>query len=475
MPDREADLQRAVRPDVHAAQLGDAAGWTDASQYSTIQLADVLGEGRDQLIGRGPGGIEIWEFDTTVGQWRPAVDANGDPMILTEFADPPPLTAANPDPPDTDWALPQYYTTIQTGDLLGTGRPQIIGRSAHGVIVFSYTPGTSGAAGTWTQAPATGSFGDATDAPPGWYPTIGTADLVGGPADELYGIGGDFNLRVVSWTGDGWLLLPAIGTTFPPGVAGNTLQPSPVIDGHQELWWETAQGVQGTRIDGTTGDWVGTEIPAPGSYADPDWTQLPASATLRFADLQGPSTPVIVGRSTGGLTEIAHTSGDWERLPDLDALSDSEGFDAEQYWRTITYADVDGDGQAELLVRGPEGVDIWKLEADGWQPLSASIGRGRSVGRRSVVLRHVPRRRRRRGRSRRTDRTWPVRDPDLVLQPPRAARLRPVPADRVVPLLEPHERTAGGLRPAQRHGQLEGCAEGQPDLDTGRVDGPIDG
>ena len=353
---------------------GDAAGWTDASQYSTIQLADVLGEGRDQLIGRGPGGIEIWEFDTTVGQWRPAVDANGNPMILTEFADPPPLTAANPDPPDTDWALPQYYTTIQTGDLLGTGRPQIIGRSAHGVIVFSYTPGTSGAAGTWTRAPATGSFGDATDAPPGWYPTIGTADLVGGPADELYGIGGDFNLRVVSWTGDGWLLLPAIGTTFPPGVAGNTLQPSPVIDGHQELWWETAQGVQGTRIDGTTGDWVGTEIPAPGSYADPDWTQLPASATLRFADLQGPSTPVIVGRSAGGLTEIAHTSGGWERLPDLDALSDAEGFDAEKYWRTITYADVDGDEQAELLVRGPEGVDIWKLEADGWQRLPGSIG-----------------------------------------------------------------------------------------------------
>ncbi|MEZ0294516.1 MAG: FG-GAP repeat domain-containing protein [Solirubrobacteraceae bacterium] len=170
------------------------------------------------------------------------------------------------------------------------------------------------------------------------------------------------------------MLLPAIGTTFPPGVAGNTLQPSPVIDGHQELWWETAQGVQGTRIDGTTGDWVGTEIPAPGSYADPDWTQLPASATLRFADLQGPSTPVIVGRSTGGLTEIAHTSGSWARLPDLDALSDADGFNAEQYWRTITYADVDGDEQAELLVRGPEGVDIWKLEADGWQRLPGSIG-----------------------------------------------------------------------------------------------------
>jgi hypothetical protein len=64
-------------------------------------------------------------------------------MILTAFAAPPPPTDASPNPPHTDWTLPQYYSTIQTGDLLGTG----IGRSAHGVIVFSYTPGADGAAG----------------------------------------------------------------------------------------------------------------------------------------------------------------------------------------------------------------------------------------------------------------------------------------------------------------------------------------
>jgi hypothetical protein len=126
---------------------GDSAGWTDASQYSTIQLADVLGKGRDQLIGRSSAGIEIWDFDTTLGQWRPAMDANGNQMILTEFGDPPPLTTANPTPPDTDWTKPQYYSTIQTGDVLGTGRPQIVGRSATGVIVYSYTPGANGAPG----------------------------------------------------------------------------------------------------------------------------------------------------------------------------------------------------------------------------------------------------------------------------------------------------------------------------------------
>jgi hypothetical protein len=57
------------------------SGWTSPDQYSTIQLADVLGNGRDQLIARTAAGIEIYEFDTSVGQWRPEVDANGVPVI----------------------------------------------------------------------------------------------------------------------------------------------------------------------------------------------------------------------------------------------------------------------------------------------------------------------------------------------------------------------------------------------------------
>ena len=41
-------------------------------------------------------------------------------MILTAFADPPSLTAANPNPTEkTDWTEVPYFTTIQSADLLG--------------------------------------------------------------------------------------------------------------------------------------------------------------------------------------------------------------------------------------------------------------------------------------------------------------------------------------------------------------------
>ena len=55
----------------------DTGGWTDPSQYSTIRLADVNGDGRDELLGRSSDGIEVHEFDTSLGQWRPQVDAKG--------------------------------------------------------------------------------------------------------------------------------------------------------------------------------------------------------------------------------------------------------------------------------------------------------------------------------------------------------------------------------------------------------------
>jgi hypothetical protein len=46
----------------------DAGGWTDPAKYSTIQLADVNGDGSDELIARADSGVQIFRFDTTLGQ-----------------------------------------------------------------------------------------------------------------------------------------------------------------------------------------------------------------------------------------------------------------------------------------------------------------------------------------------------------------------------------------------------------------------
>ena len=62
-----ADLLRRVRTDVRGAGLGRRGGWTDESKYSTIQLADFNGDGKDELLARNDQGVEIFRFDTSSG------------------------------------------------------------------------------------------------------------------------------------------------------------------------------------------------------------------------------------------------------------------------------------------------------------------------------------------------------------------------------------------------------------------------
>src|SRR5215831_16956162 len=60
-------------PEFQSPAWGDAAGWTDPSKYSTIKLADITGNGTEELLARNDDGVEVWTFDTNIGQWRPAI------------------------------------------------------------------------------------------------------------------------------------------------------------------------------------------------------------------------------------------------------------------------------------------------------------------------------------------------------------------------------------------------------------------
>ena len=99
-PSTEASYTGNCGPMFAVPSWTDAGGWSDPSQYSTIQLADVNGDGRDELIGRSDAGIQIYRFDTTLGQWRPQVDANGVPQLLNDFASFLPSNEGDPRQPE---------------------------------------------------------------------------------------------------------------------------------------------------------------------------------------------------------------------------------------------------------------------------------------------------------------------------------------------------------------------------------------
>jgi hypothetical protein len=103
---------------MHSRLLGlnDNAGFTDPSLYSTIRTA-VLDRklGQADVIAREHDGIHVFRYDTAQHQWREL----GSQATARPFAD--------RDAGDTDWTQPKYYLTIQLADLTG-GRSCGIGR-----------------------------------------------------------------------------------------------------------------------------------------------------------------------------------------------------------------------------------------------------------------------------------------------------------------------------------------------------------
>jgi FG-GAP-like repeat len=103
----------------------DGMGWAQPSQYTTIQLADIDGDGRAELIARGRAGLEAQRWSGP--GWGQLAAADG---VMA----------------DADgWAEPRSYLTIQAADVDGDGRFAIVGHASDGVQTWKWS-GNAGAA-----------------------------------------------------------------------------------------------------------------------------------------------------------------------------------------------------------------------------------------------------------------------------------------------------------------------------------------
>src|SRR5690606_27819107 len=138
-------------------------------------------------------------------------------------------------------------------------------------------------------------------------------------------------------------------------------------DGQDELLGRGTAGLYVNRFDAESGQWL--LLPqGPPSTATLAFTALSDAAgfdqpqyyeTLATADFDGDGRPELYVRSAAGLQVYAWnvaTNRFAPLGPTLAALSDAHGYDQPQYYQTIQAGDVDGDGRAELLVRGPAGL-----------------------------------------------------------------------------------------------------------------------
>jgi hypothetical protein len=333
---------------------GDAQ-WSDPATYSTIQTADLDGDGLSELFARTPIGLEVHSFDTTTGQWE---------VRLGEDA---PFSDA------AGWQRPKYYSTIQSGDVDGDGRAEIFARADDGMDFYRFDPGT----GTWSSpsdlnslSSSLGAFvGDPGAALRASYSTIQAADLDGDGDDELVGRIGN-GIRAYDFTGSGWTelaqlpWLPDQGDFARPDVY-DTFQAGDLTDDPgEELFARTPQGMTGFSYAPGSG-W--TPLPdSDGLFGDADtggpWLLPEHYETIQAADVDGDERDEVIARSVTGIVVHEVDDDGWTAGTPLKAsFTDAGGYAQEKYYAAIQATDLDGDGWEEVIGRSAQGLQAWSL------------------------------------------------------------------------------------------------------------------
>jgi hypothetical protein len=247
------------------------ADWVEAQQVCAYLSPD----GRAELLGKAASGIEAWRYD----------DATG----LTQLPDGPRWSDAS------GWDYPHYFLTIQTGDVNGDGRAELLGRGISGIEAWRYDD----AAG-WTQLPDGPAWSDASGWDAAQYVlTIQTGDIDGDERAELLG--------------------------------------------------RDASGIEAWRYDDATG-WTQLPDGPAWSYAS-GWDDHQNYRTIQTGDINGDGQAELLARDINKI-QIWRYDGlaAWTHLPDGPAWSDASGWDALQYYETIQTGDISGDGRAEAPV-----------------------------------------------------------------------------------------------------------------------------
>ena len=364
---------RAACPDVKPNDLSscgplftlpqwvDASGWDKPSSYETIQTANLDGKPGAELLGRSPVGLWVERYDSAAGQWALAGTAEGG--------------VALPLPDSEGWAQPNSYLTLQTGDLDGDGAAELLLRGKEGLQVYA-----------WDDAAAT--FSPLAASPllvadePGGQPnlsiaeTIQTADVDGDRKAELLVRMRD-GLRTYRWNASakGFEQVGATLTALADANEGywpgfyQTIQTADVDgDGRVELLSRLADGLHTWRwADGWTEAGAVLTNLSDQFFDKPQYWQ-----TVQTGDVDGNGGAELLARGAGGLHTFRWAAGWQEAGPTLAALSDSQGYDKPDRYRTIQTGDLDGDRKVELIARVAAGIDVYRREGSGWTKLASA-------------------------------------------------------------------------------------------------------
>lgn len=326
------------------SDFSDAAGWSSKSgYYGTIRTADVNGDGMADVIGRFSNGIRValsngtglgpstsWNVEFNGSNWDPPqyistiqyADVNGDgkaDLILrgstgirvalstgTSFQSSTLWTTYFSDAPSQGWNTNiGYYGSLRAADVNGDGRADIVGRGAGGIYVALST-------GTSFQTPTlwTTDFSDAAGWLPAYYSTtIQVADVNGDGKADIIGRGAS-GMAVALSTGSGFLassiwttsFSDAAGTYTDVGYYGAIRCGDVNGDGMADIIGRASDGL---HVIFSTGHSFINDRLWTSNFSDANgWKPAYYSTTIQCGDFNGDKRTDVTGRGAVGIVGV---------------------------------------------------------------------------------------------------------------------------------------------------------------------------
>lgn len=347
--------------------LSDSDGWNDVKYYSTIRFGDINGDGRADICARGVNGISCWlslgtgfsspvqgpQFADSVGWGNPqyystirVADVNGDGLddICARYAvgfrchlstgggfgstfQGPPLSDSN------SWNNVIYYGTIRMGDINGDGAKDLCARAVDGIHCWlsdgqSFSQEIIGP--QWSDSLGWDNFQ--------YWSTIRVADINGDGLDDICGRGPD-----------GIECYLSNGESFPYYIQGPRITDNTGWDDYDNYSTIRMADING---DGSmdicaranrgiwcwlwTGAGFGTRIDGPQLSDAEGWWDMTNFTTIRFADINGDFRYDICARADTGVYCWLSQGDSFSQSPVTGPQwADSGGWNLPQYYTTI--------------------------------------------------------------------------------------------------------------------------------------------